>query len=246
MTKIEFLNRLEELLEDLPTEERESALRYYDDYFEDAGIENTDAVISELGSAEKVAAFIRSDLIDNSWKDSEKIIYTENGYKDTKMEEDRFEVVRNDCENHTKEESSPNKKTDPGKTKPQSGNNNTSKILLIIILCIIAIPVGILVLSSAFGIIVSILAGIGGIFIAFAAATAALLIVGIVLFVTGLVQLFFSPSSGILMCGAGLILLGLGILAAILILLICTRLIPFVVKKVGDSWRRFKKRRDAQ
>jgi PadR family transcriptional regulator PadR len=50
MTRTEFMNQLKELLEDLPTEEREAALTYYDDYYEDAGIENTDDIISELDS----------------------------------------------------------------------------------------------------------------------------------------------------------------------------------------------------
>ncbi|MDK2967656.1 MAG: PadR family transcriptional regulator, regulatory protein PadR [Lacrimispora sp.] len=66
ITKIDFMNRLKELLEDFPTEERESALTYYDDYFEDAGIENTDDIISESGSHEKVAASIKSDMNDNT------------------------------------------------------------------------------------------------------------------------------------------------------------------------------------
>ena len=50
MTKQEFLQRLEQLLADLPYEERDSAMTYYREYLEEAGPENEQAVLAELGS----------------------------------------------------------------------------------------------------------------------------------------------------------------------------------------------------
>lgn len=218
MTKIEFLNRLEELLEDLPTDEREAAIRYYDDYFEDAGIENIDAVISELGSPEKIAANIKSDL-NHTWKDSEKEAFTETGYQDGNIKADKYEVA-------------------DSKTKAGKRNMNLSKILLIVILCIVAIPAGIPILSSVMGIIISLLAGIGGILVALIVATGAFLIGGIILFIAGIIQLFFAPLNGILSCGIGFIILGLGILATLLVILIFTKLIPYIVRKVSNLWKK--------
>lgn len=55
MNKKKFLKKLERLLRRLPEEEREAALRYYREYFDEAGIENEQRVIEELGSPEKVA-----------------------------------------------------------------------------------------------------------------------------------------------------------------------------------------------
>lgn len=54
MTKKEFLSQLEKELEDLSKEERISALKYYEDYFEDAGKENEKDVIKELESPKKL------------------------------------------------------------------------------------------------------------------------------------------------------------------------------------------------
>ena len=55
MRRTEFLEELGRLLADLPEEERKAAILYYDDYLQDAGQENEQDVIRELGGPEKVA-----------------------------------------------------------------------------------------------------------------------------------------------------------------------------------------------
>ena len=45
----------------LPEEERANALRYYEEYFDDAGPENETKAIEELGEPAKVAAQILAD-----------------------------------------------------------------------------------------------------------------------------------------------------------------------------------------
>lgn len=62
MTKTEFLEKLERLLQDIPADEREEALRFYGEYFSDAGPFEEEAVLAELGSPERVAAAIRQGL----------------------------------------------------------------------------------------------------------------------------------------------------------------------------------------
>lgn len=44
------MKELEQLLMDLPVDERREAIQYYNDYFDDAGPENEAWVINELGS----------------------------------------------------------------------------------------------------------------------------------------------------------------------------------------------------
>ncbi len=63
MMKNEFLARLKELLCDLPQEERDEAIRYYEDYFEDAGPLEEPRVLKELISPEDVAEKIRAGYI---------------------------------------------------------------------------------------------------------------------------------------------------------------------------------------
>lgn len=59
MSKNEFLNQLEALLSDISKEEREEALTYYREYIEDAGLENEEAILNELGSVEALAKEIK-------------------------------------------------------------------------------------------------------------------------------------------------------------------------------------------
>ena len=80
MTKQEFLDQLGQILWDLPEDERMDAVWYYEDYFADAGAENEQQVLRELGSPERIAEKIRasfeerlaSDSFDKAMKQNEK------------------------------------------------------------------------------------------------------------------------------------------------------------------------------
>lgn len=61
MSKNEFIDRLAQLLADVSPEERDEALTYYREYIEDAGLENEEAILQELGSPEEIAAAIKVD-----------------------------------------------------------------------------------------------------------------------------------------------------------------------------------------
>ena len=61
MNKMEYLSKLSECLSALPPEEREAAVRYYDDLFTDAGNINEQSVISSLGSPQRLAHTILND-----------------------------------------------------------------------------------------------------------------------------------------------------------------------------------------
>lgn len=58
----EFMRQLEQLLLFVPIQEKEEALQYYNDYFEDAGPEREQEVIASLGSPEKIAENIKRDI----------------------------------------------------------------------------------------------------------------------------------------------------------------------------------------
>ena len=62
MTREEFLKRLEELLADVTAEERAEAIRFYEEYLDDAGPEQEAQVLAELGSPEKVKRQINPRL----------------------------------------------------------------------------------------------------------------------------------------------------------------------------------------
>jgi uncharacterized membrane protein len=96
MRKQEFMRSLENLLQDIPNKEREEALNYYLDYLEDAGEENEEAAIKELGSPERVASIIKSDLNGDAF--SSKSEFTENGYKNSFFDDSKNEIVKKQYE----------------------------------------------------------------------------------------------------------------------------------------------------
>ncbi len=78
MSYEQFMRELDSLLVGVPAEEREEALQYYSDYFADAGKENEEEVLRELGGPKKVAALIKAGL--KGGMDSGE--FTERGYMD--------------------------------------------------------------------------------------------------------------------------------------------------------------------
>ena len=61
MNKREFLLALHEELGDLTNDEKSAAIKYYSDYIDDAGEENFDKILAELGGPSAVAATILED-----------------------------------------------------------------------------------------------------------------------------------------------------------------------------------------
>lgn len=74
MNRADFMKNLAELLADVPPTEREEAIQYYNDYFDDAGEENEQSVIASLGTPQQLADTIRAGLADggNSGEFTEK------------------------------------------------------------------------------------------------------------------------------------------------------------------------------
>ncbi len=251
MTKLEFMKELESLLLDIPLEEREEALKYYNGYFEDAGEDQEEGIIAELGSPKQVADIIKADLISNAAERAQKGYYTENGYQDATNCNEQFVVA--DPKNMGAEQKEQG--TASGQGTPRYTNQNTyrsagqganqgagtynqskqtknnDKVALIILLCIFAIPVGIPLLSAAFGIAVGLIAALFGIIVGFGAAGIAMIFGGIALFISGLIQLSV-PLIGFAMIGSGLIVLGLGMLFTMISGVICTKVLPALCRGI--------------
>ena len=89
MSRDDFMRQLEMLLADVPQEEKQEALSYYQSYFEDAGTENEARILRELESPQKVAATIKADL---GMEPGESVgEYTEHGFMDSRFQ-DRQEI----------------------------------------------------------------------------------------------------------------------------------------------------------
>jgi uncharacterized membrane protein len=93
MTKYEFMKELEENLTDIPLEERMEALQYYENYFEDAGPEQEQSLLSELGAPDKVAAGIKADLNSSEQEVKTRGYFTEKGYEDESCSDMKYEII---------------------------------------------------------------------------------------------------------------------------------------------------------
>lgn len=219
-----FMRDLNRFLADLPTEEREQALNYYEDYFEDAGIENEQKVIEELGSPVDVAKQIKS-------VNREHISYGEGSAAKAIAYP---KVMEDSTSQHSQQNHSENNIFHPQENKAKkSWTQDPGKVTLVVILAVLAIPVGLPLLSTLFGVAVSIIACLFSLFIVLFVMGGALVFSGI----AGIVCTVFAAigghyASSVLTLGFSLILISLGLILLWLGVLFCSKGIPAVWKLI--------------
>lgn len=71
MTSQEYLNQLQKYLKKLPQSDYEDAMEYFTEYFADAGPENEQAVMEELGTPKQAAAELMRNLLDKKMDERE-------------------------------------------------------------------------------------------------------------------------------------------------------------------------------
>ena len=216
MTTEQYLHILQQELAALPYDEQKEALDYYRNYFDEAGEKNAQKVMAELGSPQKLGAYIRSNF---SCVPARK----NNGEKaDTCTDEAHSASAH--CGYKYEYEYDKNART-PAK-------HNGANILLIILLLALTFPVWFSVLASlvgiGFGIVVALLAiGCAGIIGAIAVFAS-----GIVVLYTGCTALVGSFFNGLLGIGAGLVLLGIALLFGIFGVWLCKKVLPAIIRAV--------------
>lgn len=255
MSRFDFMRRLEGLLSDIPLEERNDAMQYYNDYFDDAGVDNEDNIISELGSPERIAGIIKADLQAEGSSNHDRGIFTEKGYEDTVYEEKKFEVIKpiegkqekvNESNNsgssyssyYEGNSSNADKQGNGGQSasgNSYSGNNNNN-IALIILICIFAIPIGIPILISILAIIFSAIITVFALLFGFGIAGIVMVPIGIAMIFIGIFKLGV-PVLGLSLCGGGLVLIGLGVLFVLLSIWLGKTLIPALIRGIVYIFR---------
>ena len=140
MNRAQFIKELERLLSDLPYGERQEAIQYYNDYFDDAGPEKEAQVIAELGSPAKVAKTIREGM-------SEGGEYTERGYEDARFRQ-------------AQELSSEWKKPEEPQDFNRCKGANPWKFFSILLLCLLLFPIILPLFLAFLGVIAAVILGI--------------------------------------------------------------------------------------
>ena len=231
MSKAEFMKELEALLMDVSYEERVEALKFYEDYFEDAGTLDEEQVVKNLGTPEDIAKMIKVNLYE---KDAyQKVEYTDTGYHDPNYE-GSYKVSNGEMGADGRSSGSRDFLENIKEFKNQNKNNN----VILIILLILASPILIGLAGGVFGLGIGLLGGLIGIVFGFGGATIGLLIGGAASFGVGVARIVFSPASGIMGIGVGFILIALGLVFLTITLLIATKLIPWIVREVSGLIRK--------
>ena len=228
MNREEFLKELERLLMNIPENDRLDAIAYYNDYFNDAGEENEQNVILELGSPEKVAEKIREEL-GTSYSDASKDYLEPQEYSSTQKESGSQDFRKSQNDNASPENNYPQEK----KKTPW---------VLIIILLILTFPIWIGIAACLFGVLVSVLAVLFSIICALAGSGVGLTVGGIACIFAGILRFFSNPFEAIVTLGVGTILTAIGLLLFLLFAWITFKWIPLLFKAlIGLCKRLFRK-----
>ena len=250
MNRIEYMTKLASLLQDIPEVERKDAMKYYNDYFDEAGEENEEQVIREFGTPEEVAENIKADLK----------VKTEDATDN--------QQGQNGCQYQTREQQKQNQQyqanggryqasgqqyqmNDQAQKNEQSSdyqyemsderkkkNDRIWKIVLIVILAIIIGPVLLSVvggiLAAGLGIVLTVIVGVAALVIA----GLAIAIVGISLVVSGFIILLPQTAAGLALMGSGLIILVLGVVATVGFGKLCAIMFCGIAKGIKYLWEK--------
>ena len=231
MNRTEYMRQLESLLQNISATEREEALQYYNEYFNDAGPENEQNVIEALGNPVKVAENIKKDIFGNG--------YGENIYQ--KINADNRAIIACPADSRTgdgtQEQSIRQNNAMPVPAEKKEGMS-TGMIVLIILLCILASPVILAVASAGIGVAAGLIAGWFGLIIGFGATAVALLLVLIALVIAGILCLFTHPFVGMGMIGGGLICGGVGLLFLMLTVAMAGIATPAICRWIGGLFEK--------
>ncbi len=224
MNRMQFMRELSHLLSDISEAEREEALEYYENYFEDAGAEREAEVIRELGSPGKVAAIIKADLSAGSGDYGE---YTERGYTDTRAKEEgqmpgKYTAGRS--------ESRAERGYQAGRK-----NRNPVAIGLIILGLVILSPFLVGATGGILGVVIAIalipflaVFAVGACVLGFFAGAAACVAAGISLS-------FTYPGAGVLTLGIGCLFAAAAILSVLILVWSVGTALPWILRKVTDG-----------
>ena len=184
MNRIDFMKQLESLLQNIAPAEREEALQYYNEYFNDAGEENEQAVLEALGNPAKVAENIKRDI---------------NGDPGCQKPQNRALVQYQ--QPFTSAQEPPKKESMPAWA-----------IVLIIFGVILLSPAALGITFGALGTLAGLIVAWFGLIFGFGVTAIVLLVVLVILLIAGVMCLWVDPLAGVAILGGGLVCGAVGLL----------------------------------
>lgn len=200
MNAYEYLQALRAALAVLPDDEIDSAMRYYEDYFLDAGDENAEKVIKQLGPPEQVAEAILRDYTGVARRRPER------------FEEEKAQTVTG---------------VPLGRDgKPRKKGINPWMLACIVLLALIFGPVAVAVIGAIIVAVVGLVIGIAACVVAVPAAT----LIGGGALVLFSFLLWATPASALATLGAGLTVGAVGLLLVLLVIKLCILFVPPIIR----------------
>ncbi len=211
MTRREYLDKLSNLLSDLDSAERQDALNYYEDYFDEAGLGADDQVMESVDSPEKVAKNIFAGM-DNESEDQG--VFTETGYS-TYEEDSKNELI-----------------------KRKDLRDKKGFLIIALILVVFALPVLGPLFGTVWGILFGIIGAALGVIFGVLLLGIALIVGGLAGIIGLFVTMMGQPFGLVLGLGIMFVLIALGIVLTALGVWIVAKLLPMVLGWLGDLFQR--------
>ena len=258
MNRMQFMQRLSKLLEDLPDEERFDALKYYNNYFDDAGEENEAQIIAELGSPETVAAVIKGEPESGNMNTASHAYVTDdlgstyhanggtNSYVNSEYGADNAHPA-NSIYGANNTAHANNAYATKGTEKKRW---STGTKVGIVILCVLASPMIIALAGAALGIAIAIVAvafsiivTIFAVFVSVSSIGVGCTIGGLGMFGIGIYRCVTNVANGLMIGGMGFVITAVGILACIVAWLAWVKATPAICRWIGRCCKRLFTRR---
>ena len=214
MTRKEYMEQLKKYLKRLPKEDYDNAIEYFSEYFDEAGPENEQQVMEELGQPKEAARELLLNLLQESVGDSKDITeektaalpaagsyYGESSHAHSRTDSGNLST--------TGYSTSAGKKRSPG------------KIILLAFLVICASPVSIALLFAGLAVLAAVVIVIAAVIFSMAVTGVSAIAGGIVLTGCGMTLIARSLAASCMMVGSGFLMAGAGILVGVLTIYIC-------------------------
>lgn len=230
MTREEFLRRLNELLSDVTDEERAEAIRFYEEYLDDAGPEQEAQVLAELGSPEKVAAIIRANVPGSRVQPEPQTAQAQSG----PAAPNAGAAAAIPLPPYAR----------PGAVPPAPPRKGMSdRTILLIILAVVLFPLWIGLAGTVFGILMGLVGAVLGLFFGGVGT-----VVGIVAVLAANTPAAFAAGwpTGLFMVGLCLLALALGIALIAVAVWLVAWLLPACWRLILRAWRALTGKKEAK
>ena len=258
MNRAGFMNQLQRLLADLPATEREEAIQYYNDYFDDAGAENEQSVIDSLGSpkaiADNIKAEINGEVIPTSAKAGDHAItkYGQIVPTDRKTSESGDDNSEAAGSGHNGGYGGAGGNGGNGGYGGAGGYGNSYTyggydaerekknklpgwaLILIIIGMVVILPGAFGVLAGIFGVLIGAIATWFGIIVAGVTGTFALLVTALVVLCVSFLIISFSPIAALAVLGIAMLCGSFGLIGLVITIWMIAQATPALFK--GAIW----------